>query len=180
MQATITLEQIRENVSLMQAAIEQLDELVRNINDARWKFEMLSRRPELGGAPNDPNRITPGTLLANMLRLSDQRFAAGDILCLFTGAATVEEARERYLDLYAAYQRYTQLVELRTLKEVGAPLKATDEYEMLAGSATISEAIDLAWGTLLNRAERFQPGLPQISEVPSVEGASMTLNSGEE
>jgi hypothetical protein len=151
MESEFDLEQVREVVTLIQHAVEEVDSLTKNTIEARWKYEMVSRDPKLG-ISRDPRNGQPITFEAkdfyqNIEALSAERDTAIESLKALTGAPTVDAARMSYLRLVTAYQRVGSIRELTTLVEANYP-KAREEaaaQDLISADeryAAVTDAID--------------------------------------
>lgn len=166
------MENIREQVTLIGATIEQYDELTTNIVSARVKFEMLSLDPELGRSmqmtPRGPQEVvtTPSDIRENIMHLERQRATARGALKIVTGAEDVDGARQVYLDLLSAYQRLGGLRELDRMVEMGFPTARKEANESNLGLPVArEEAITEARAKLAAVAASVPT--PRLIELPA-------------
>lgn len=164
------LEKIREQVVLLGKAIENYEELVNNVADARWRFEMVRKCPELGITRNPYSKemvqITPDDLRKNIEELEKQKKAAAEVLMYLTSTESVDAARQAYLDLFTAYQRVGGLRELERMVAAGFPNaleEAEREGRMRDDDETFEQRIESAKQHLAEVAERVQT--PEVSRI---------------
>lgn len=145
------MEKIRQDMLLVGELLKQMDDLTNNINDARWKYEMLSRKPQLGG------KTTPDMLADNIRDLTEQRDTAGEILTTLTGKDSVEAARHAYLTLGTAYQRLANLREVQAAIRAGVTVSEETRKALGASVEGVDHAIAVAEKTVTHVAIHIKP-----------------------
>lgn len=170
----INLEQVRETVTLIGHAVEQVDELTKKIVESRWQFEMVKRNPKLGEVHHQGQLVhtyVAKDFAQNVEKLTEERAQAIDALVALTGAPDVDAARTSYLSLVTAYQRLGSLRELQTMVNAGFA-KAREEaaaQDILDGSE-FTTAVATAKAHLASVAATIQ--IPAM-EVPQIVTPSM-------
>jgi hypothetical protein len=163
-------EQIRQDMLLVGKALEQMDDLTNNINDARWKFEMLSRKPELGFAQQRAAGVTPDELFENVHGLEAQRDTAVEVLLHLTNSPSIEVARTSYLRVATAYSRHMQLIEMGSMLDIGVPISDEQRLAVLGNDSFAKDVplcIEEAGVTLGKLAKLIQAPEMQRATPPS-------------
>jgi len=164
----MNLEKIRRDISFIGKAIENHDEIVSNLIDARWRHDMIVALPELGVArdprTSQPTVISPADMQVNIEGLEKQRQAAETVAVQLTGASDMDGARQTYLDMLGAYQRLGSLRELERLSSVGFE-NALEEAGKIVGG--IPHATKGALAHLENAVAPINTEISRIERVPS-------------
>jgi hypothetical protein len=184
------MERVREQIVLMQQALAEYEDLSTKIVKARWSFEMLTRRPEIGiqRDPKNPRmvlqQLTPRDLALNIARLADEREAAGDVLKALTGAPSVDGAREAFFIVLNAFQRANALREARQALDIGSPdaiegankALATDTPDVDVLRDRLNTAQSAARGQLAAYVNALPPiVLTQVDVAPPAPASSLIL-----
>jgi hypothetical protein len=113
---------VRDKIQVIRTVITKYDEVSEQLADARFRMEMLRRRPELGTKQENGQLITVATAAAyqqGIQELEKERVTIGDILLYLAGKDSVDAAREAYLDLLGAFNRLGKLREESRLLAAG-------------------------------------------------------------
>lgn len=159
MESEWTMEEIREKVLLISKAIEQYDAITSDIVEARWRYQVLARNPHLGRTGREI--VAPKDLADNIAHLETQRASVEEVLLATTGAASVDAARDVFLQVMALYQRQGALRELQALANAGTP-EASGEVQKQFGDTGLqgmTDALARLKGQLVEQASR----LPEVS-----------------
>jgi hypothetical protein len=118
---------VRDKIQLFRVLFTQYDELSETIAADRYKFEMLRMKPELGikvgrgpdGTPQPHVAIDAEMVRAKLESDADEREVLEKIIITVTNSADLDEAREKYLNLLAAFNRVGKFKEQRSLLVAG-------------------------------------------------------------
>lgn len=174
------IEQIRRDVALVGKAIDEHDALLGLLIESRWRHDMIGELPALGrttqkvtdprtGEPRNVQvSITPADMRQNIEGLEQQRAAAETVAKRFTGADSMDGAREFYADILTTYQRVGSLRELERMVAVGFGKAITEALDEAADAgADLATLRANATAKLETLVTRLNTNISAIERIPS-------------
>lgn len=151
------METARKKLFAVGAVIEQYDSIGQTIQAERLKYEQLRRDAMLS------DKVKPEHIRAAIDGMERQLALCSDILLYYTGAESVEEARDAYATLVTAYGYYNKCRDAVSLVACGAD--AAGELGLPEGTTPDEVAVKfgLARATVIATADAIT--LPPISHL---------------
>jgi hypothetical protein len=165
------LETVREQVALITKAIEQMDSATSDMIEARWRMEMVGREPSLGRTQR--GIVTVDDLATNITTLAKTRDTALAVLLFLTGTESADEAREAFLRLISAYQRFGEVIEIKRMVMVGsleARERAAKEFGADCSIGDLETEVEEARETLAMVSRGIPTPALTVFEVPARTG----------
>lgn len=156
---------------IMQHVIGQLDDITDRLAEQRFMLEMFRRYPEKGNSRDGRTMMTADQVLNSITALETERKDVLPILYSFTNADSEEEARETYMDVLSAYQRWFSLKEQFRLRSVGYSLEELDNRRFNGTMEELETMIDKAKTVLDKMAENLTINEPSNLVLPSASKA---------